>query len=160
MLRFIVGAGLLLALALPAGAAEFTGKVASVVDGDTIHVLRDGKDVTVQLWGVDAPEAAQPYSDKSKTWVADRLAGKTVRVVEKDKDRFGRLVGQVFLEGNDISAELVRAGGAWAYVRFSKDYVSQEKMAREAKRGLWALPNPQAPWDWRRENPRRTDTNQ
>ncbi|MBM3459791.1 MAG: hypothetical protein FJX77_14820 [Armatimonadetes bacterium] len=153
MRRITILVGLVLFLAAPSR-AEFSATVTRIVDGDTFHVLRDGKDVTIQVHGIDAPELKQEFGTQAKKMLTDRLMGKTVRLVEKETDRFGRLVAQVYLDSTDVSAEMVRGGGAWAYVHFSKDYVAQEQEARKAKRGLWAAENPKAPWTWRKENAR------
>ncbi len=148
----MMAAALATALAGPVLAEEFTGKVTRITDGDSIRVQRDGKDVTVQLNGIDAPEPKQEFGPDATAFLKSRLLDKTVRVVVKGQDSYDRTLGQVFLDKTDMNAEMVKSGMAWAYVRYSKDYADQEKSAREAKSGLWAKPSPKAPWDWRKEN--------
>lgn len=46
---------------VPVLGRSLTGVVTEVRDGDTIHVMRNGRDVTVQLHGLDAPEPSQSY---------------------------------------------------------------------------------------------------
>jgi endonuclease YncB( thermonuclease family) len=68
-------------------------------------------------------------------------------------DRYGRTVGDVTLpDGRHLNAELVRAGYAWWFRRYSADprFATLEAQARSARRGLWAGPDPVPPWDWRR----------
>lgn len=50
---------------LPTFAAEFTGKVVGVTDGDTISVMHNGKAEKIGLNGIDCPEKVQAYSTKA-----------------------------------------------------------------------------------------------
>jgi endonuclease YncB( thermonuclease family) len=43
---------------------------------------------------------------------------------------------------------MVRDGWAMAFVRYSRDYVVEEKEARDARRGLW-IGTFSPPWEWR-----------
>jgi micrococcal nuclease len=141
---------LLLGVARPAGAEEaLTGRVVGVSDGDTIRVLVDRREVKVRLHGVDAPEAKQPFGSRAKQFTSERVFGKDVRVVVRDHDRYGRTVGVVSAAGKSLNADLVRAGMAWAYRRYSERYVGLEAEARRAKRGLWADAKPVPPWEFR-----------
>jgi endonuclease YncB( thermonuclease family) len=68
-------------------------------------------------------------------------------------DRYGRILGDVFTpDGQSLNQELVRAGYAWWFRRYSKDIVlaQLEEEARIAKRGLWADPHAVPPWEWRK----------
>ena len=80
---------------------------------------------------------------------------KSVRVFQLDKDQYGRVVGRIWTYELDVNAELVRQGAAWVYPKRAKDreLYRLEKEAREAKHGLWALPEAQRmpPWEWRRQ---------
>ena len=79
---------------------------------------------------------------------------KTVKVLVRGTDRYGRTLGIIFLDGRVINTELVRAGWAWHYVEYSDSKVlaQAEQEARKAKRGLWAgMTSPIAPWDWREQ---------
>ena len=71
--------------------ADFTGKVVAVADGDTITVLRDKKQVKIRLAGIDAPEKAQAFGNKSKQHMSDMVFGKDVRVDDRTKDKYWRL---------------------------------------------------------------------
>lgn len=104
----------------------------TVTDGDT---LKQGG-VTNRLWGIDAPELAQICSDG---WPAGRMAatrlqaltaGRSIVCQEKDHDRYGRTVAICRASGEDLGAALVREGMAWAFVRYSGDYVGQEAKAK------------------------------
>jgi len=132
--------------------AEIAGKVVAVADGDTLTVLRDREQVKVRLTEIDAPEKAQAFGNKSKQSLSDLCFGKTATLNDKGKDKYGRTLARVTCDGIDANTEQVRRGMAWAYTRYApKDlplYGVQAEAQRE-KRGLWADPEPVAPWEWR-----------
>ena len=130
MYRLLLGLSLLSSLlALPA-----TGQ--TVTDGDTIRF--NGR--AVRLWGIDAAELHQSCADG---WAAGRLAREHLARLMRDRsitceprttDRYGRVVALCRADGEDLSAAMVGAGMAWAFMRYSRDYVAQEEAA--ASRGL------------------------
>ena len=133
---------------LPAEAVEY--RISRVVDGDTVY-MKDG--TKVRLHGIDTPERDQPYG-KQATRNLDRLIGRTVFVVERDTDRYGRLVGTLYTpEGVNVNLEMVCNGSAWWYSRYAKSnraMASCQDEAKEAGLGLWADDDPMPPWEWRR----------
>jgi endonuclease YncB( thermonuclease family) len=135
-------------------AAEITGRVVGITDGDTLTVLnKTRQQVRVRLAEIDTPEARQPYGNRARQALSDLAFGKTVRVVVQDTDRYGRTVGRVHAGAADVNAEMVRQGAAWVYRQYSRDpsLLRLEAEARAARRGLWALPEAEraAPWEWR-----------
>ncbi len=54
-------------------------------------------------------------------------------------------------DGRSLNHELVRAGFAWMYRRYTTDQSLSdlEEEARVARRGLWADPHAVPPWEWR-----------
>lgn len=140
---------------LPAVAAEpppFTGKVVSVHDGDTLTVL-DAANVQhkVRLHGIDAPERKQAFGTVARERLAGLTAGKSVTVLLHDRDKYGRLVAGIVVEGQDVNRQMVAEGLAWHYVRYSRDpgLAAAEREARAAGRGLWRDREPVPPWEWR-----------
>ena len=128
------------------------GKVVKVADGDTITILTDSKEqVKIRLFGIDAPERKQALP-KVKRLLAELVAGKRVKIKEKGKDRYKRVLGVVFLNKSDINEQMVLNGYAWAYTRYSKDYVSEHNKARASKFGLWQEPNPIEPSIFRKHH--------
>ena len=127
-----------------------SGKVVSIHDGDTITVLSGKEQTKVRLYGIDAPEKKQDYGQRSKQFLASLIAGQIVEVEPKGKDRYKRTLGIVHYKGQDINAQMVLNGYAWAYVKYSKIYVDQEKTARKNKLGLWQSSDPTPPWEWRK----------
>jgi endonuclease YncB( thermonuclease family) len=146
--------GLLLLLAIvPLLSADtYTGKCVGVHDGDTISVMKAGRAVKIRLEGIDCPEMGQDFGTKAKQFTSGMVFGKDVEVKEYNLDIYGRMVARIYIEGKDLSLELVKAGLAWHYKRYSSDPVlaEAELEARKAKRGLWSIPNPMPPWEWRR----------
>lgn len=118
---------------------ELQGKVVKVIDGDTIRVLDSAKqEYKIRLYGIDAPEKKQAFGNKAREYLASLIAGKEVKVLVKDKDRYQRNIGLVELNGMDINKEMVKNGYAHAYTEYSEDYISEEADARAFKLGLWA----------------------
>lgn len=134
---------------------SFPAYVIRVADGDTITVS-DAYDQQhrIRFAEIDAPESPdQPYYDKATQYVIDRVAQRPVTIVVKDKDRYGRIVGEIILpDGNSLNRELVAQGFAWWYRQYSHDETIGvlEAQARTARRGLWADPSPVPPWEWRK----------
>lgn len=131
--------------------AEIVGRVVAVHDGDTITVLAAGRDIRVRLVGIDAPERGQPFSNAARHALEAQVAGRDVRVVERGRDGYGRLLGRVYAGAVDVNAEQVRAGYAWVFRRFSADatLLALEAEAKAAQRGLWRELKPVPPWLWR-----------
>ena len=139
-----------------AAIALISGKVVSIADGDTLTIVdSDKKQHRIRLAEIDAPEHGQPWGNRAKEALADKVFGKEVDIEVVDADRYHRLVGRVHLEdGRDINREMVRQGHAWVYRRYLRhaSLLDDEEAARDAKRELWSLPNPIPPWEWRHPN--------
>jgi len=132
-------------------ADSFEGKVAGVSDGDTIKVLKDGKQIKVRLSAIDCPEKGQPFGQAAKKFTAKMVAGKIVKVWSTDTDRYGRTVAFVFVGKIDLNRELLKVGLAWHYKKYSRnpELAKLEFRARSKKIGLWSDPDPVPPWEWR-----------
>ncbi len=159
---------ILATLAMQPAGADINGKVVAVTDGDTIKVL-DGNKVQhkIRLTGIDAPEKAQPYGNASRKHLATMVAGKDVRIETTKNDRYGRVLGKVWVQPRDCPScgktlnanhAQILSGMAWWYQDYAKDqsaedqgrYESAVTEARKRKLGLWSEPNPIPPWAWRR----------
>jgi endonuclease YncB( thermonuclease family) len=129
----------------------YFGKVIGVSDGDTLKVLIDRKPTTIRLDGIDAPESKQTFGNRSKQALSDLVFGKEVQVVATSEDRFGRTIGTVMLGQTNINEKMVQTGWAWHFEASGRDarLAQLESEARLAKKGLWADPNPIAPWEYR-----------
>ena len=134
-------------------AESIAGKVVKVKDGDTVVVLDETKNVvTIRLAGVDAPEKKQDFGTVAKQFVSDQVFGKEVTFQEISKDRYGRTVAWVFYENKNLSEELLKSGLAWHYIKYdNSEYLQElEDKARRNEIGLWSLPNPIAPSEFRK----------
>lgn len=134
-------------------ANQFSGKVVSIADGDTIVVMHEGKKTEVRLNGIDCPEKDQAFGDQAATFISRLVLGKEVTVASHGPDKYGRTIGDVsLLDGTQVNRELVKAGLAWWYRTYSQDQAlaQLESEAQAGRRGLWADANPMPPWEWRK----------
>lgn len=139
-------------------AETVTGRVVRVTDGDTLVILdADNTQHKIRLQGIDAPERGQAFGTKSKEYLAELVAGKSV-VVEYDKyDRYERVLGKVLLNDQDMNLRQIEAGLAWHYKKYENEqstadrikYSDAEREAKRVRHGLWQDDNPVAPWDYR-----------
>lgn len=141
----------LLLAASPKVIDQFSGKVIGVTDGDTINVLVNKEIVKVRLEGIDAPESRQSFGNKSKQALSKLVFGKSVVVKKTGEDRYRRTLGVIMLGNTDVNAKMIEDGLAWHYKQYNGEerLAKLEKNARSSKHGLWADPNPIAPWDFR-----------
>jgi endonuclease YncB( thermonuclease family) len=151
-------AALFACLAFSVSADTITGKVVAVADGDTVTVLDAGKvEHKIRLAGIDAPEKAQAFGNRSKEHLSGLVFGKTVTVDWNKKDVYGRTVGKVLVAGSDANLAQVQAGMAWHYKKYQNEqgpsdranYAQAEDNARAGRVGLWADTNPIPPSDFR-----------
>jgi endonuclease YncB( thermonuclease family) len=153
--------------------ARFAGVVQNIADGDTIDVLADdaahrsyethGRQ-RIRFYAVDAPESKQEFGETARDALRTLIQNTRVVVEVTEVDQYGRTVGRILREsdGLDVNLEMVARGCAWHYKEYAKRqapthraaYAAAEAEARAARRGLWVLPNPQYPRDWRRAHPR------
>lgn len=131
----------------------FEGVVVSVADGDTITVEHNGTTQKVRLNGIDCPEKSQRYGKTAEKFTSKLVLGKTVKIKENGKDKYGRIIADVILEdGTVLNEELVRNGLAWWYQKYSNDLKLKqlEKQARSRAIGLWTEMTPTPPWEYRK----------
>jgi micrococcal nuclease len=134
--------------------------VLSVGDGDTIRVKSaDGKNLTVRLACIDAPESAQaPYGQASANRLKQLLpVGTSVSLRIADTDRYGRSVAKIYRDGLSINVALVQEGHAAVYSQYlgacpelREKLMKAEASAKTRRIGFWAQSNPIMPWDYRR----------
>jgi len=129
-------------------------KKIQVIDGDTIHI---GK-LKYRFFGIDAPEIKQICEKDNtkiqcgviaKSVLQNKIADKIPECVVKDKDRYQRLVAECFIGKESLSRFMVREGYAVAYSQYSKDFIQDEKYAKENKLGIWSM-NFQMPSEYRK----------
>jgi endonuclease YncB( thermonuclease family) len=85
--------------------------------------------------------------------------GKTVNVDWDKRDRYGRLVGKVMIDGVDVNLEQIKDGLAWFFRKYQNElsaedrltYLHAEEYAKENRLGLWVYPDPVPPWEFRKK---------
>lgn len=135
--------------------------VVSVGDGDTVRVKRGAETITVRLACIDSPESEQkPYGTFATERLKDLLPrGLQVGLRDAGKDRYGRTVGEIFVDGKSINLQMVAEGYAVVYGRYLRncaenksDYLFAQSNAKANRLEFWSQPNPVMPWDFRRGN--------
>lgn len=133
---------------------DLTGRVVRIADGDTVSILdHSNTQHKVRLYGIDTPERDQPFGKAAKKALAQLIDEKTVGVVIVTTDSYGREVGTLYSDGVNINVAMVASGYAWWYQYFAPHEHALQEAQRQARAqglGLWAEPQPVAPWDWRR----------
>jgi endonuclease YncB( thermonuclease family) len=128
-------------------------RLLSVSDGDSVRLSVDGSPAKFRLATVDAPEHDQPYGHESRNCLRSILdQGQLTAVIHKT-DKYGRLIGDLFVDGARVDVSLVEQGCAWWYSRYAPANVSLIRAhyaAMEAGVGLWQDSRAIAPEDWRR----------
>lgn len=135
---------------------DIEGRVVRISDGDTISVLDHNKQqYKIRFYGIDAPELGQAYGKAARKALTGLLDGADVSLVVVDVDDYQRQVATVYVGAENINTAMVAQGYAWWYryhARNRQDLRDAETQARAEGRGLWAAPDPEPPWDWRRRN--------
>lgn len=131
-------------------AQEYKGTIIRVIDGDTFVFQTEEGSLTVRLLGTDAPERNQPFTQESADFLRQYLYKEAI-IKANGVDRYGRTLGILYINNQDINLLSIRNGFAWHFKRYSSDkqYAAAEDYARKDKIGLWALPNTIPPWEWR-----------
>ncbi len=131
-------------------------KVLKIYDGDTMTLQCPGKSekTKVRLYCIDTPEIRQkPWGYQARDYLRS-ITGETVRLVEINKDRYGRVVGEVYNGEVNLNLAQVKAGQAAVYDAYCKkpEYKIAENQAKLAKLGIWSESgSQQKPWEWRKK---------
>ena len=140
---------------LPILAFAGEAQVKKIHDGDTIKAIWKGREVNVRFYGIDCPEKDQPYGMQAKKYVSEMIRGRDVEVEPTGQpDKYGRVLGLVYVDGKLLNEALIINGLAWVYDRYCHKRVCDkwnrlERQARRADTGLWSASNPIPPWEWR-----------
>ena len=146
------------------------GTVRAVLDGTNLVVVT--QEITrfdIRLLGIEPPELprqgragtkpteGQPFGPEAATYVRDLLVDKQVRLEPYGKDRSGRTLAVVWLGDINVNLTLVKEGLAWvsqsvAVPKVRAELEVAERQAQVGKYGLWALPNPEPPWEFRKRH--------
>ena len=125
-----------------------------IVDGDTI-VLNGEK---IRFSGIDTPELKQTCMNGdqkvfcgklAKMLLVKKIGNKTPECIREGKDVYKRTLAECFINGESLSAFLVRSGYAFAYLKYSDKFIKDEEFAKKNKLGMWSMKF-QYPWDFRK----------
>jgi endonuclease YncB( thermonuclease family) len=139
-------------------AGTLLGRVVPVADGDTVTVLDDtNTQHKIRLAVIDAPEKKQAFGNRSKESLSDLVFDKSVSVETEKRDRYGRQIHKVLVNGRDVNLVQVERGMAWFYRQCQREqspndrkmYEAAEDAAKDGKRGLWCDVAPVPPWEFR-----------
>lgn len=132
-------------------AATLHTTVVRVTDGDTL-VVQGTPEIRVRLAQIDAPERKQTFGMEAKAALMDLTQGRHITVEYEKTDRYGRVIGQVYVDGVDVNLTMVTQGMAWVYRDYphTDAYIRAETTAREHGVGLWADAHATPPWVFRR----------
>ena len=134
-------------------------QVLKVSDGDTISIQKvdNGKFVgeilKIRMYGMDAPEKSQDYGPESRQALEKLVAGKTLSIEIKNKDRYSRTVAIVYANGKNVNEEMVKTGNAWWYQEYAKkdtQFEEYQKNAMKKKLGLFSRKGYIEPWVYRK----------
>lgn len=163
---WLLAATLLASLGSPEGAQARSAARPALIEGVTTHVVdgdslwftpvqqgQRGAAVQVRLARIDAPEICQPYGRDSQRALAELVLNKPGRLQGVARDKYGRLVAHLAVDGVDVATRMVEEGQAWS-ARQRNDggpLIKQERMARALARGLHAQAQAVQPSRFRRE---------
>ena len=131
-----------------------------VSDGDTMNIQKvengkfTGEVIKIRMFGIDAPEKAQDYGSESKQALEKMVNGKTLEIEEKNRDRYGRTVAVVYVNGKNVNEEMVKNGNAWWYQEYDKKDTKMQAYQENAKKnklGLFGKRGYVEPWNYRKE---------
>lgn len=166
----IAGIAVFSFLLIPVAVAANPAWVLKVFDGDTILVegldKAYGSPATIRLAGIDSPEKAgrdgqpgQPFADRSKAYLSSLVQRKSVRIDPVGLDPYGRTLGVVYRDGENINLKMLRSGMAEVYrgklpeAIPRADYFAAEGQARSEKIGIWRLGGRyESPYHWKRRH--------
>ncbi|MGM1051816.1 MAG: thermonuclease family protein [Pseudomonadota bacterium] len=127
-------------------------RVLNIYDGDTVTVTCSGQRERVRLYCIDAPEMDQAHWGRQSRDTLRRITPSHVSIVTHDRDRYGRVIGELFDGERSLNMALVEAGEAVVYPQYCSErrYAVAERLARQAGLGVWGQPGlQQRPWEWR-----------
>lgn len=124
-------------------------EMVSCNDGDTCRIKRGGKKIKIRLAGIDAPETGQDNAESSKNFLIKQLKGKKITLDCVDES-MNRENCYIFVGKTDIQREMVKAGWAFDYPKYSNGkYKLEQDEAKKSKKGIWSNKNLVSPYCYR-----------
>ena len=127
---------------------ETQGRVVRIIDGDTVVLEIEGREVTVRFLGIDTPEPGgkneeDRWGKEATEFLRGLLDGVHVELNfdEERQDVYGRILAYISIGGHDVQAELLQRGLAMVYQRCTctrkEKYRRLEEEARRKNVGMW-----------------------
>jgi endonuclease YncB( thermonuclease family) len=121
------------------------GQITRVIDGDTFIFNYHTR---VRMANIDAPELSQPFGQEAKQFLK-QYEGQRCTLKTQGKDKYGRTLAVVYINGKNINLLTVIRGFSWKFMTYKKEYFQAQESARSQKLGLWAQPAIE-PYLWRK----------
>jgi endonuclease YncB( thermonuclease family) len=142
-------------------AETINGTIDSVIKGDTITIISNGKKIEIRLFGIDTPEKTQAFGQTARNFTGGKASKGEIRVEPITKDQESKIVAIVFVNGVNLNEQIVNQGFGWVDRQhckesFCADWLKLESNAKAAHKGLWSDANPTPPWEYRKN--KRSDT--
>jgi len=119
---------------------------AFIIDGDTMII----DNLKVRIQGIDSPELSQKFGKEAKKQLIILTKNKTLRIKIIKFDRYNRAICYIFANNKDVGLQMVQTGYAWAYRRYTNEYVFAEEKAKKRRIGIWQYNNNINPEIYRR----------
>lgn len=130
--------------------------VINIYDGDTLTLQCASEKIKVRMYCIDTPEIKQaPWGKQARDHLRSLIGSDLVKLVTFDKDRYHRVVGEVYKGTLNLNLAQVQEGYAAVYTTYCKksEYSKVENQAKISKKGIWSTSGlHQTPWQWRKEN--------
>lgn len=121
---------------------HFSARVVRVIDGDTLVIDREYKGASrIRVYGIDCPEKGEKWAKEATALTVQLVEDKRIGLDPHDLDRYGRLVAEVYVDGENLSLALLSAGLARWYKKYAwtrTDFENAEEEAKSARRGIWS----------------------
>lgn len=128
--------------------------IVKVIDGDTIKIGNE----KIRFGGIDAPELKQICFKNEekiscgilvKNVLKKKIGKETPKCISEGKDVYKRTIAECFINGESLSKFLVSNGYAFAYRKYSRKFIKDERFAKKNKLGLWSMKF-MFPWEFRK----------
>ncbi len=132
----------------------FAAEITYFYDGDTVKIKDSDYEYKLRITDIDAPERNQSYGKKSRRALMNFCTEADIYVAISGTDKYGRKLGKLLCNQQDVSKYMVKNGYAWFNNHYSMDYslALLQDEARKNKLGLWQSQQQTPPWVWRRNH--------
>lgn len=153
-LLFLVVAAMFASASIASAQRTFPGEVVGIVDGRTVAIKISSGQINVQLQYIEVPDNVPQIRTMVTEHLRDLAVGKTIEYRPRNI-MSDRTVGQLWLNGVDLSQQMLRDGAAWhipsqlsGQERGEFDmYAALEAAAKSEKLGIWSAVDLKPTWE-------------